>query len=289
MAAACVDGEYLADLGWVLTERIGRRHEEHPAAGDEPAGDAGVGAPEVRQLQEVRAVAQEQLGHPGGGTTERPSAGPVVIADHDDLLPRPRDAKPRHDAAARSQRRRWDLLVAAAIRLDSITSHGVRRDRSAVESDRPTVEKDWVPDAWVPILRDRHVRLLRELFALAGAQVEEEDLRRLVPGRVGAEVDERHAAAVRTDREGPPVEVVVSPEGIARKEESRMAAGGSEAPESTPVGADVEDALPAGRLRCEGWNQRELLRHLDDHPGPIWQHRDTLEDASKGEGHRAEA
>ena len=62
----------------------------------------------------------------------------------------------------------------------------------------------------------------------------------------------------------------------ARRVGKRLAGPSRRGP--PPVGAHEEDAL-RGRLGRDGWKQRELLRHLEDHAGAIRQHRHALEDA----------
>ena len=70
---------------------------------------------------------------------------------------------------------------------------------TGVVADGPTVEEAWHRDAGISNVRIRHPRLVRELASPAGAQVEEKDLRRFVPGRGWAEVDEHDGPAVGTD------------------------------------------------------------------------------------------
>src|SRR5262249_43324878 len=158
-------------------------------------GDTSVDAVEIGQLQDVLAVAQEQLGH---GATEHRVHGPLVgKGDQEDLLPRARDGEVRNDASARDHGgTRECLLQAADIGLDRMgLEGGGGKGIAAVEADRPTVEEAWKPE--IPAAcRPRQVR---ELGSAAGSQVEEEYLRRLVPGRVWAEVDERDTPAVGTD------------------------------------------------------------------------------------------
>src|SRR5262249_43451266 len=175
------------------------------------------------------------------------------------------------------------LVEARAIGLDQI---GLERGvgtvgsgEAAVKAHRPTAEEAWKPE----IPAACHPRQVRELGSPAGSQVEEEDLRRLVAGRVWAEVDERDTPAVRTDRkdqlglgESLPEERVY----IVDSDESRNAAGRPEPLESAPVGAHEEDALPSRRLGRENWDHRELLRYLEDHPRAIREHCQTLEDGS---------
>src|SRR5262249_11548034 len=212
-------------------------------------------------------------------TFAKPRSWPLH-PDQEDPLPRGGDAEVRNDASARDRCGGPDHLVQGrAIGLDQI---GLERGvgtvgsgEAAVEADGPTVEEAWEPE----IAAGRHPRQVRELGSPAGSQVEEEDLRRLVPSRVWAEVDERDTPAVGTDRIDHPAVRESYPDGrvdVVDGDESRKAAGRPEPPESAPIGAHEEDALLSRRGR-EGWEHRELRRHLEDHPRAIRQHRQTLE------------
>jgi hypothetical protein len=87
------------------------------------------------------------------------------------------------------------LLGTLAIRLDL---KGLRIHRP-VEDDGSAVEK--AETAKARIEPAHHLRLVRELGSLAGSQVEEKDLRRFVPVRIGTEVDEGDSPAVGADHE----------------------------------------------------------------------------------------
>lgn len=74
---------------------------------------------------------------------------------------------------------------------------------------------------------------------MAGSQVEEKDLRRLQPGRVGTEVDECDAAPVGAGREDRPGEQAVW-------KDRRKAGGRPEPPESTPSARTKKMPSPGG-------------------------------------------
>src|SRR5439155_11147719 len=97
--------------------------------------------------------------------------------------------------------------------------------------------------------------------SLAGSWVEAEDLLRVVPLPVGAEVGQRDAQAVGADRE----EFVIV---------RLNAAGRTELPEPPPVGAHEEKALL--RQPPDSWERKPPAGHLEDHPCAIRQHRDAL-------------
>src|SRR5712691_4131553 len=114
MCAERVDGEELADLGLVSFAKVGRRLEEHPAAGDEAAVPESVAAAEVGELQEVLTIEQEHLGH-GSAIHSRP----VVKLDIQELRARARDGELRDDARTLDHDGGRDLLLRAlAICLD---------------------------------------------------------------------------------------------------------------------------------------------------------------------------
>jgi hypothetical protein len=131
------------------------------------------------------------------GTRIRVHGLPVGKVDQDGLRARAR-GELAHDASAWDQGGGRNVLGhAVAISLDPMTPEGrAAFGETAVEGDGPTVEKAGEPHGL--IRRACHPRLVRQLGAPARAQMEQENLRRLVPGRVWAEVDERKCTRLTT-------------------------------------------------------------------------------------------
>ena len=191
--------------------------------------------------------------------------GPVGIETQDFMRMHTSDAELGHDVGAGLGDDRRELLLGAAIRLDLISRKGACAGGPGVKPDGPAVEERGKPDTGIAYAQHRHVRLVRQLSARAGADVEQEDLRRFVPGSRRTEVDERDGPAVGT---GCPPERAV---------DQLNAAGRPERPEPAAVGAHEKNAL-LGWLGRERRKPGELLRDLEDDPGAIREYRHGLED-----------
>src|SRR5438477_454914 len=245
MRAEHFDGEDLADLVSVLPT-VHRRREKHSPTGDETAENVGILSAEVGELQEVLPVEQEHLGH--AATVH---SRPVGKADIQGAWPRAGDLELRDDATPTGEYAERELLLGAlAIRLD-------RKSRPArwhVEEDGSAVEKVRTAD---------RVRVVRKLASLAGSRVEAEDLLRVVPLPVGAEVDQRDAQAVGADRA---VFVIVRLNAAGRTE--------TEPPEPPPVGAHEEKALL--RQPPDSWERKPQVVNLEDNHCDILQQRQAL-------------
>src|SRR5262249_2817130 len=175
-----------------------------------------------------------------------------------------RDAELGHDVGAGLDDDRRELLLGATVHFDLKSRKGACSGGPGVKADGPRVEERGKPDTGIGDAQHRHVRLVRQLAARAGADVEQEDLRRFVPGAGRPEVDERDGPAVGT--------------GCPPEDQRWNAAGRPEPPEAAAVGAHEEDAL-LGRLGRERWDIRELTRDVEDDPGAIREHRHALENS----------
>src|SRR5262249_51109912 len=168
------------------------------------------------------------------------------------------------------------------VRVDTMSAKGPGKGIPVVEEDALRVLEAHEEDHRVPVeqLDVRLSGLIRELLPLAGSQIEEEDLWRLFPGRIGTEIAERDPPAIGTDREDPlrRDRADIRSRGEMRREETAKATGVREPPEAGPVGAHEEDPVARGRQGDE-WLHREPLRYLEDHSGAIRQHRQAVEDA----------
>jgi hypothetical protein len=115
--------------------------------------------------------------------------GPVGIESEDGMRMPTRDGKLRDDMCTGHHCDCGDLVdtirldLMAAIPLDLESPKGAACG-TGVEADGAIVEEAWEPDPWIgsALLDIAHARLMRQLASPAGADVEEENLRRLIPG-----------------------------------------------------------------------------------------------------------
>src|SRR5262249_6843241 len=142
------------------------------------APGGGVVAVERGQLHDLVAVDQKNLAHETSVLR-----GPVGIQSRDDMRMLTCDAELRNDVRAGRRREGREFGgLGAIIGLDLESPNRAGNSGPGVEADGPTVEEGGEPDSGIRVLRHGQPRLVRQLASPAGPDVEEEHLRRVIPG-----------------------------------------------------------------------------------------------------------
>src|SRR5262245_57824305 len=268
VAAEPVDREELAVLGGIGAEWIGRGGEEHspPIRAQEPS--PGIDTPEVRELQQVLAVEEEDLEDRERKVGDRIHRGAGQV-EREEFRPTARDLEARNDPAARERHGDRDRLEAGAVGVDGeegaagMEAVGVRLGE---EHDRVVVAEAGEPREGNPGVDLARGGELRHLAAVSRGEIQRHDLDGVFACRAGSTVGVDDGSTVRAEAQGPArrVELDAAREsGIHEHSPGAVATRGAEAAQSSAVGADVEDALLL-RYRREARDEHLVVRYLED-------------------------
>src|SRR5262249_26452631 len=191
----------------IRSQRISRGEEECThARAQEP--DERVRAAEVRQLDEIPPVLEEDLGNRETWIQRIPIYRCPGDVETDEVVVQPAHREARNDVAVRRDDRCGERLQPAAVDLDGEGSEVVSRVRAigvdeGLEEDRLSADELGATGENQGPPLGRHWRRaggeMRHLPALPGREIEHEDLHRLDPSGSRAEIREGDSPTVRAE------------------------------------------------------------------------------------------